>query len=133
MHRAAAARPDSAPTPSDHRGPHVSDTQPAMGAPIGVPPRVTASRMAMTLPRMAWSVVSWIRLLAVVVSVCEATPTATRTRANNQKVGAMAASPSPIPKTAEPASSRARRGRDRRAASRAPITDPTAITEVSTP
>src|SRR4051812_3200548 len=61
----AAATPEAAPTPRAQRGPRWSATQPTIGAPMGVPPRATATRNAITRPRMAGSVDNCIRLLVV--------------------------------------------------------------------
>ena len=80
----AAVRPAAAPTPSDHRGPATSATQPTTGAPIGVPPSATASRKAITLPRIAGSVESCMRLLLVLVNVSAAAPITISAAANVQ-------------------------------------------------
>ncbi len=58
----AAPNPAAAAMARDQRGPKVSAAQPTMGAPMGVPPTAMARRIAMTRPRMAGSVVSWMVL-----------------------------------------------------------------------
>ena len=80
----AAARPAVAPTRSDQRGPKWSATQPTSGAPIGVPPRVIASRIAITRPRMTGSVANCIRLLVELLKVSADTPMITSVTPNSQ-------------------------------------------------
>ena len=80
----AAATPEAAPTASAHRGPKWSATQPTTGAPSGVPPRATATRIAITRPRISGSVESCIRLLVPLVKVSVVTPMTTRAPAKTQ-------------------------------------------------
>jgi len=70
-------KPDAAPTPSDQRGPKLLATHPTIGAPIGVPPSATATRNAITRPRIGGSVESCIRLFVVLVKVRAAVPMTT--------------------------------------------------------
>ncbi len=82
---------------------------------------------------MRGSTVSCTVLLALVMRVCETTPTSTRASAKSRYDGAIAARPVAMPKSAAPTNTRRMRGRSRRADSRAPATDPTARLEESSP
>ena len=55
-----------------------------MGAPIGVVPSAMPSRKAITRPRIAGSVDSWIRLFDVFVNVRPATPVSASAAANQK-------------------------------------------------
>src|SRR5580700_4629179 len=120
-----AAKPEAAAMPSAQRGPYTSATQPTMGAPIGVQPKATARRIAITRPLMAGSVDNCIKLFVELAKVSADTPMTTRARPNSQYVGASAAIVQPKPKKAAPIHSRDILGLGRRAARRAPVTDPT--------
>ena len=119
--------------PSAQRGPKVSATQPTIGAPKGVPPEAMAKNIAITRPRIAGSVDSCTVLFAVVVKVCADTPMITRTRANSQWLGMMAARAQETPKMAAATKSSAVWGLLRLAARSAPTTDPTAMVVVRNP
>jgi hypothetical protein len=66
------------------RGRKLSATQPTIGAPIGVPPSAMLTRSAITLPRMAGSVESCIRLFVVFAKVRADAPMMTSAPAKNQ-------------------------------------------------
>ena len=66
------------------RGPHVCAIQPRTGAPIGVPPTATATRKAMTLPRIAGSLANCMKLLVDVVKVTAAAPISTSAAPKSQ-------------------------------------------------
>src|SRR5258707_7210853 len=129
----AAAKPEAAPRPNAQRGPNLSATQPTIGAPIGVQPKAIASRIAMTRPRIMGSVDNCIRLLVEFVNVKADTPMMTSATPKNHALGAIAANVQPSPNIAAPTSSSAKRGFSRPAASSAPATVPTAITDVRNP
>ena len=67
-----------------YRGPKVSPIQPMIGAPTGVPPMKTARYRAITRPRIAGVVLSWMVALAAVISVREDSPTGINEMANDQ-------------------------------------------------
>lgn len=104
-----------------------------MGAPNGVPPRNTARYTAITRPRSCGEVDSCTVALAAVIRVSTDTPTGTSATANSAEVGISAAIALAMPKaTVAPITNRTV-GRSRRAASNAPPSDPTAITEPISP
>ena len=75
---------DSQGVPIDQRGPHWSATQPAIGAPSGVPPSAMPMRMAMTRPRKGGGVVNCINALLELRKVSMATPTSASAAPNSQ-------------------------------------------------
>jgi hypothetical protein len=80
----AARNAESAPMPSDHLGPKWLATHPTMGAPIEVSPSATATRVAITRPRMFGSVECCIMLFVAFVKVRAATPITARAAANHR-------------------------------------------------
>ena len=128
---AAAATTPQAMNPT--RGPYMSVTQPTSGAPSGVPPTNTIMNRLITRPRMAGAVAIWMPELAVTLIVRPNMPIGTSSAAKSQNCGASAAVISSRPKViAAPMSSRSREV-PRRAASRAPTSEPPAIRVLSMP
>ena len=88
---------------------------------------------AITRPRTAGSVLIWMVALAAVIMVSDASPTGMHAIANVRYVGMSAITPVAIPNAnAAPMTSRTR-GRSRRAASSAPVSEPIARTEPRIP
>ena len=89
--------------------------------------------MAITRPRTTGGVDSCTVPFAVVIRVCDASPTRARARPKSQNDGMRAAATHPNPKIAVEMKRKLSRGFSRWAESSAPITEPTAMTEESTP
>src|ERR1700722_18111668 len=116
--------PEAAATPTDQRGPNRPATQPTNGAPNGVQPNATASRIAMTRPRIAGSVEICIKLLDVLAKVRAETPITASAAAKNQTLGIRAATPQASPNTAAPEKRCRKCGRSRPATKSEPATVP---------
>ena len=87
----------------------------------------------MTRPRMTGGVESCIRLLVALTKVIPDTPMMASASPNSHALGMIAASAKPIPNIVAPRGKIPNRGLSRPAASSAPTSVPTAMTEVRNP
>ena len=80
----------AAPTPSAQRAPKSSDTQPAIGPPMGVEPRKTTASRARTRPRIAGSVPSCTTVFEPEMTMTLVMPTGITARYATAVTGARA-------------------------------------------
>src|SRR5882757_2191150 len=97
----AALRPEIPARTKARRGSYASASQPASGPPIGVEPRKTIEKRAITRPRISAETASWIVELTEETKITAAAPSAARVTASRIRLGIAAESRAATPKASE--------------------------------